>query len=139
MENDPMNQPVTRSEFQTEIKKLATKEDLKKFATKKDLEKFATKKDMQKLAENTNKEIRRLDGKIDWVAAKVMENREYIDEKFNLVLNKLDGLAGVFDVIRTEQVATDAAITRIDNNNEVQDKKLTDHEYRISTLERQAI
>jgi len=157
MENDPLNQPVTRVEFKTEIKKLAAKEDLekfatkkdlekfakkedlKKFATKKDLEKFATKKDVEKLAENTNKEIRRLDGKIDWVASKVMETREYVDEKFNLVINKLDGIAGVLDVIRTEQVATDAAIMRIDDKNEVQDKKLIDHEYRISNLERQAI
>lgn len=142
---------VTKTEFQAEIKKLATKEDLKGFATKEDLKRFATKKDLEKLAITTDKKIEKLNQKFDWLAAKVMANTEKLElmetkedanKKFNIIMNRLDGIVKLLEDFRIEMKAMNAAIARMEkklegekDRNDIQDEQLKDHEHRISKLE----
>jgi len=75
--------------------------------------------------------------KHDWLAEKVMLNTQSIkaldrkiDTKFEQVINLLDDVVGKLDDNRTEKLAIDYAFERVE-------KKVDQHEERISTIELQ--
>jgi hypothetical protein len=95
-----MSIPVTRGEFQEELRKLATKADLERFATKADLERFATKADLEicvgALAERIAETYRTLSAELAGHAKAYLEstsrNISVMDDKYKSLPARMERL-----------------------------------------------
>ena len=115
-------------------KKLASKKDLEKFATKKDLEKFATKKEIKKDFEMFS--IRAFDTFATKEDIKESERRitEKVEEKFDLVLQAVDGITVKHQEIGTERTANIGAHDRIEADITKTNKRVTTIEKKLEAI-----
>ena len=132
---------MTRTSQQSN-KKLTTKDDLvklekkleKKLASKKDLEKFATKKEIKKDFEMFS--IRAFDTFATKEDIKESERRitEKVEEKFDLVLQAVDGITVKHQEIETERTANIGAHDRIEADIVKTNKRITVVEKKLEAI-----
>jgi len=111
---------ATKEELRQEVAKLATKEELEK--VKKSLERVANQ-----VALNTT-DITEIKHNVSRLESVMSAKFEQVHEKFDVVLQAIDGLAGKVDSYHTEKAAVDHGLRR-------HDKRLDEHESRIANVE----
>lgn len=102
--NDILDKIVDKEQYQKDRAKLVTKEDLKK-----ELSKYSTKDDLRSEINEIRKEMREIDKRHD--------------QKYDKILEILDGIAGQINSNRIEKAAGETTFQR-------HEKKLDDHELR---------
>jgi len=113
-------QLVTKEEFKKELDKLLTKEEFRKELKKelkKELSKYATKDDLRFEINELRKDMKEID--------------ERHNQRYNKILEILDGIAEQITNNRVERAAMEATFQR-------HERKLEDHEVRILQLEQQS-
>ena len=108
-----MAQLVTKEEFKKELDKLLTKEEFRE-QLKKEYSRYATKDELRFEINELRKEMR--------------EANERHDQRYNKILEILDGIAKQISNSRVEKAAVEATLQR-------HERKLEDHQVRIERLE----
>jgi len=137
---------VSKDEFNQTVAKLATKEELKqevaKLATKEELKrevaKLATKKDLKKLQKTVDQhsvdiaELKTDMKVVKWELSELRDevrvNKKEHDQRFDRVMQSLDGISGQLIDIKTEMAAMNYTFRQ-------HEERLDDHEVRITNLE----
>ncbi len=117
---------TSKNEFQQEVAKLATKEELKQ-----EVAKLSTRESLEIVATEVVKhsaEIAEIKIELKHINLRIEQMRGHFDNKFDIVLNAIDGVAKELSDMRTEKAAVDHSLTR-------HEERLDDHEVRIERLE----
>lgn len=112
---------VSKEEFKQVVAELATRESLEVVAN-----------EVVRLSSgmaDVKGELNEIKWRMGQMEEKVTSLETKFDEKFDILLNAVDGVANKFDILITEKAAIDHALTR-------QDERLDTHEVRIRRLEK---
>jgi len=113
VKNELLAKMVDKEQYQKDMAQLVTKEELKK-----ELSKFTTKDELRFEIGELRKDMKAMD--------------EKHDQRYNRILEFMDGIAGEISNNRIEKVASEATFQR-------HERKLEDHDMRIGRLEQQNV